>query len=207
MTADEPTVFLVDDDDAVRDSLALLLDTMGLRTVAYPSAAAFLDNYDPSRPGCLVLDIRMPSMSGMELQAALVARSVRIPIIFLTGHGNVSMSAKAFRSGAVDFLEKPFNEQVLLRRIEEAIQLDQKNREAAARRHTVNARMAALTPREREVMLLIVAGHSNKEIARRLELSTRTIETHRGHIMEKTGAHSLADLIALALASGSREGN
>ena len=207
MTADEPTVFLVDDDDAVRDSLALLLDTMGLRTVAYPSAAAFLDNYDPGHPGCLVLDIRMPSMSGMELQAALVAKSVTIPIIFLTGHGNVSMSAKAFRSGAVDFLEKPFNEQVLLRRIEEAIQLDQKNREAAAHRHTVNARMAALTPREREVMLLIVAGHSNKEIARQLELSTRTIETHRGHIMEKTGAHSLADLIALALASGSRERN
>jgi len=205
MTTDKPTVFLVDDDDAVRDSLALLLDTMGLRTVAYPSAAAFLDNYNPSRPGCLVLDIRMPSMSGMELQAALSAKSVAIPIIFLTGHGNVSMSAKAFRSGAVDFLEKPFNEQVLLQRIEEAIRLDQTNREAVAHRHNVNARMAALTPREREVMRLIVAGHSNKEVARQLELSTRTIETHRGHIMEKTGAHSLADLIALALASGSHK--
>lgn len=205
MTTDEPTVFLVDDDDAVRDSLALLLDTMGLRTVAYPSADAFLDNYKPSRPGCLVLDIRMPSMSGMELQAALSAKSVAIPIIFLTGHGNVSMSAKAFRSGAVDFLEKPFNEQVLLQRIEEAIRLDQTNREAVAHRHIVNARMAALTPREREVMRLIVAGHSNKEVARQLELSTRTIETHRGHIMEKTGAHSLADLIALAIASGSHK--
>jgi len=117
----------------------------------------------------------------------------------------VSMSAKAFRSGAVDFLEKPFNEQVLLQRIEEAIRLDQTNREVVAHRHIVNARMAALTPREREVMRLIVAGHSNKEVARQLELSTRTIETHRGHIMEKTGAHSLADLIALAIASGSHK--
>jgi len=204
MNADEPTVFLVDDDDAVRDSLALLLDTMGLRTVAYPSAAAFLKNYKPCQPGCLVLDIRMPSMSGMELQAALAAQSMSIPIIFLSGHGNVSMSARAFRSGAVDFLEKPFDEHVLLQRIKEAIRLDQMNREAAARQHAVNTRMAALTPREREVLLLIVAGHSNKEIARHLELSTRTIETHRGHIMEKTGAHSLADLIELALASGNR---
>ena len=203
----KPTVFLVDDDQAVRNALELLLETTQHRTESFASAEDFLEACNPDQPGCLVLDIRMPSMSGMELQAALVAKSVTIPIIFLTGHGNVSMSAKAFRSGAVDFLEKPFNEQVLLRRIEEAIQLDQKNREAAAHRHTVNARMAALTPREREVMLLIVAGHSNKEIARQLELSTRTIETHRGHIMEKTGAHSLADLIALALASGSRERN
>jgi FixJ family two-component response regulator len=202
MTVQQPTVFLVDDDDAVRDALELLLDSAGLSSAAYPSAATFLANYDPDRPGCLVLDIRMPAMSGMELQAALAEKSVTIPIIFLSGHGNVSMSAKAFRSGAVDFLEKPFDENVLLQRIEEAIRLDQSSRDAVARQVEANNRLAALTPRECEVMLLVVAGHANKEIARKLELSIRTIETHRGHIMEKTGAQSLADLIELALASG-----
>jgi two-component system response regulator FixJ len=204
MTVQQPTVFLVDDDDAVRDALELLLDSTGLRTAAYPSAAAFLENYDAGHPGCLVLDIRMPAMSGMELQAALAENSVNIPIIFLSGHGNVSMSARAFRSGAVDFLEKPFDESVLLERIEEAIQLDQSNRDALARQTEASTRVASLTAREREVMLLIVAGHANKEIARKLKLSIRTIETHRGHIMEKTGAQSLADLIELSHASGTR---
>jgi two-component system response regulator FixJ len=202
MTVFEPTVFLVDDDDAVRDALGLLLDSVGLRTAAFPSAAAFLDQYDPRRPGCLVLDIRMPAMSGIELQTALAEKSVNIPIIFLSGHGNVSMSAKAFRSGAVDFLEKPFDENILLERIHEAIRLDQSNREASTRRANAKNRLASLTPREHEVMLLIVTGHANKEIATKLDISTRTIETHRGRIMEKTGAQSLTELIAIALASG-----
>jgi two-component system response regulator FixJ len=205
MTRYQPTVFLVDDDNAVRDALGLLLDSVGFRTVSYPSAAAFLDDFDPHRRGCLVLDIRMPGISGMELQAALAEKSVNIPIIFLTGHGNVSMSAKAFRSGAIDFMEKPFNENVLLERIQEAIQLDQSNQAVATRRVDANTRLASLTPREREVMLLIVAGNANKEIATKLNLSTRTIETHRGRILEKTGAQSLADLIELAIASGSHE--
>ena len=205
MTSDKPTVFLVDDDHAVRGALELLLDSMDFRTVSYPSAAAFLEDFDQSRRGCLVLDIRMPGMSGMELQAALAEKSVHIPIIFLSGHGNVSMSAKAFRTGAIDFLEKPFDENVLLERIQEAMQLDQSNQALAARRADASTRLAALTPREREVMLLIVAGNANKEIATKLDLSTRTIETHRGRILEKTGAQSLADLIELALASGSHE--
>ena len=205
MSAYKPTVFLVDDDNAVRDALELLLDSVGLSTVSYSSAAAFLDEFDQNRHGCLVLDIRMPGMSGMELQAALAEKSVNIPIIFLTGHGNVSMSAKAFRTGAIDFLEKPFDENVLLERIQEAIQLDQSNQAVAARRVDASTRMASLTPREREVMLLIVAGNANKEIATKLDLSTRTIETHRGRILEKTGAQSLTDLIELAIASGSHE--
>lgn len=205
MTALEPTVFLVDDDDAVRDALGLLLDSVGLRTASFPSAAAFLDQYDPRRPGCLVLDIRMPAMSGMELQTALAEKSVNIPIIFLSGHGNVSMSAKAFRSGAVDFLEKPFDENILLERIHEAIRLDQSNREAITRKAEAKNRLASLTPREHEVMLLIVTGHANKEIATKLDISTRTIETHRGRIMEKTGAQSLTELIAIALASGNHD--
>ncbi len=202
MSTDKATVFIVDDDDAVRDALDLLLDSLGLRTVSYPSAAAFLEHYDPGRPGCLVLDIRMPAMSGMELQAALAEKSVNIPIIFLSGHGNVSMSAKAFRSGAVDFLEKPFDENVLLERIHEAIRLDRSNRKSNARRADASARLATLTRREHEVMLLIVTGHANKEIATKLDLSTRTVETHRGRIMEKTGAQSLTELMAIALESG-----
>jgi len=202
MSKNEATVFLVDDDDAVRDALELLLDSVGLRTAAYPSAAAFLAHYDPGRRGCLVLDIRMPAMSGMELQAALAEKSVNIPIIFLSGHGNVSMSAKAFRSGAVDFLEKPFDENVLLERIHEAIRLDRSNRESTARRAAALTRLASLTRREHEVMLLIVTGHANKEIATKLDLSTRTVETHRGRIMEKTAAQSLTELMAIALESG-----
>jgi two-component system response regulator FixJ len=205
MSGYKPTVFLVDDDNAVRDALELLLDSVDLNTMSYPSAAAFLDDFDQNHRGCLVLDIRMPGMSGMELQAALAEKSITIPIIFLTGHGNVSMSAKAFRTGAIDFLEKPFDENVLLERIQEAMQLDQSNQALAARRADASTRLATLTPREREVMLLIVAGNANKEIATKLDLSTRTIETHRGRILEKTGAQSLADLIELAIASGSRE--
>ena len=202
MSTDKATVFLVDDDDAVRDALGLLLDSVGLRAASYPSAAAFLEHYEPGSPGCLVLDIRMPAMSGMELQAALAEKSVNIPIIFLSGHGNVSMSAKAFRSGAVDFLEKPFDENVLLERIHEAIRLDRSNRETNARKTDASARLATLTRREHEVMLLIVTGHANKEIATKLDLSTRTVETHRGRIMEKTGAQSLTELMAIALESG-----
>ena len=144
----------------------------------------------------------MPTMSGMELQAALAEKSVNIPIIFLSGHGNVSMSAKAFRSGAVDFLEKPFDENILLERIHEAMRLDRANREAITRRTGARNRLASLTRREHEVMLLIITGHANKEIATKLDLSTRTVETHRGRIMEKTGVQSLTELIEIALASG-----
>lgn len=196
-----PTVFLVDDDQAVRNALELLLETADLRTVSYPSAESFLDDCDPDRPGCLVLDIRMPGMSGMRLQEGLAAKNITLPIIFLTGHGTVPMSARAFRSGAIDFMEKPFDEGRLLARIHEAIRLDQANRQAIARQAASDARVASLTPREREIMLLIVAGQSNKEIAAELDLSPRTVETHRGRIMEKTGARSLADLIQLARTS------
>ncbi|MEN8106689.1 MAG: response regulator [Pseudomonadota bacterium] len=203
----EPTVFLVDDDQAVRDALELLLETAQLRTESFDTAEAFLDACDPDRPGCLVLDIRMPGMSGIKLQGALVARGIITPVIFLTGHGNVSMSAQAFRSGAVDFMEKPFEEGMLLERIHEAIRLDQSNREALAKQANANALLASLTPREREVMGLVVAGKANKEIAKELDLSHRTVETHRRWIMTKTGARSLADLIELTRASRGSEPN
>lgn len=202
----EYTVFLVDDDHAVRDALVLLMETAQFNTESFDSAEAFLDVCDPDRPGCLVLDIRMPGMSGIKLQEELAARGIIIPVIFLTGHGNISMSAQAFRSGAVDFMEKPFDENILLERIQEAIRLDQSNRKALDKQANADSRLASLTPRECEVMWLIVAGKANKEIAAELDLSHRTVESHRGHIIEKTGARSLPDLVKLARASrGSRQ--
>ena len=202
MTDTEPTVFLVDDDHAVRDALELLLEAASFKTASFENAMAFLDAYTQNQAGCLVLDIRMPDMSGMELQDALAAKGITLPIIFLTGHGNVPMSARAFRTGAIDFMEKPFDESALLERIREAIQLDLSNRETTSRRNTARARLTTLTQREQQVMLLVVAGKVNKEIATELNLSHRTVEIHRGRVMEKTGARSLTRLIELAVASG-----
>ena len=197
----ESTVFLVDDDQAVRDALVLLMETAQFNTESFDSAEAFLDVCDPDRPGCLVLDIRMPGMSGIKLQEELAARGIIIPVIFLTGHGNISMSAQAFRSGAVDFMEKPFEENILLERIQEAIRLDQSKRKALEKQAKAESRLASLTPREVEILWLIVAGKANKEIAAELDLSHRTVESHRGRIIEKTGARSLPDLVELARAS------
>jgi len=202
VTNTEPTVFLVDDDHAVRDALELLLEAASFKTASFENAMAFLDAYTQNQAGCLVLDIRMPDMSGMELQDALTAKGITLPIIFLTGHGNVPMSARAFRTGAVDFMEKPFDESVLLERIGEAIQLDRTNRETVAKRENARARLTTLTPREQQVMLLVVTGKVNKEIAAELNLSHRTVEIHRGRVMEKTGTPSLTRLIELAVASG-----
>jgi len=202
VTDTEPTVFLVDDDHAVRDALEMLLESASFKTASFENASAFLDAYMQDQAGCLVLDIRMPDMSGMELQDVLATKGIALPIIFLTGHGNVPMSARAFRTGAVDFMEKPFDESALLERIREAIQLDRTNRETVARRENARARLTTLTPREQQVMLLVVAGKVNKEIAAELNLSHRTVEIHRGRVMEKTGTQSLTRLIELAVASG-----
>ncbi|MCK5308994.1 MAG: response regulator transcription factor [Zetaproteobacteria bacterium] len=197
----ESTVFLVDDDQAVRDALVLLMETAQFNTESFDSAEAFLGVCDPDRPGCLVLDVRMPGMSGIKLQEELAARGIVIPIIFLTGHADVSMSVQAFRSGAIDFMEKPFDENILLERIQEAIRLDLSNRKALDKQAKAESRLASLTPRENEIMWLIVAGKANKEIAAELDLSHRTVESHRGRIMEKTGARSLPDLVELTRAS------
>ncbi len=197
----ESTVFLVDDDHAVRDALVLLMETEHLNTESFDSAETFLDACDPDRPGCLVLDVRMPGMSGIKMQEELAARGVVIPIIFLTGHADVSMSVQAFRSGAIDFMEKPFDENILLERIQEAIRLDQSNRKALDKQTNAESRLASLTRREDEIMWLIVAGKANKQIAAELDLSHRTVESHRGRIMEKTGARSLPDLVKLARVS------
>lgn len=191
-------VYLVDDEFSVRDSLALLIESTGQSVRSFESAEAFLNNYDPEQPGCLLLDVRMPSMSGLELQGELLKREIFIPIIFISGHAGIPDSAKAFRAGAVDFLEKPFDNEILLERIDEAIKKDIASREQFIEHREIQNRLDHLTLREQEVLSLIVRGHSNKEIARILDISNRTVEAHRASIMEKMQVKSLAELMLLA---------
>jgi two-component system, LuxR family, response regulator FixJ len=194
-----PLVYLVDDEFAVRDSLTLLLESMEQSVKSFESAEDFLNSYDSSRPGCLLLDVRMPNMSGLELQEELLKRNITIPIIFISGHADIPDSAKAFRAGAVDFLEKPFNNETLLRRIEEAINKDLIAREELYEKQEILDRFSHLTAREKEVLTLIITSHSNKEAAKILAISNRTIDVHRAHIMEKMQAESLAELMVMAI--------
>ncbi len=196
----DATVFIVDDDQAVARSLRWLIETVQLKVETFASAQAFLDGYDASKPGCLVLDVRMPGMSGLELQERLTARrAYHVPIIFITGHGDVQMAVRAVQSGAFDFVEKPFNDQDLLDRIQRAIAFDCEGRGREARCAQLQARFAGLTPREREVLDLVVEGLSNKGIANRLGLSAKTVEVHRAKVMEKMHARSLSDLVKMAM--------
>lgn len=192
-------VYLVDDDFAIRDSLSLLLGSTGHEIKAYESAEAFLNNYEPERPGCMLLDVRMPEMGGLELQQELLKREIDIPIIFISGHAEIPDSAKAFRAGAIDFLEKPFNYPLLLERVEEAIAKDICGKEQLLKKQEAQSRLSQLTEREKQVLELIVSSHSNKESARILNISSRTIDAHRSHIMEKLQAENLADLILIAV--------
>jgi RNA polymerase sigma factor (sigma-70 family) len=191
-------VYLVDDEFSVRDSLTLVIEATGQAVRSFASAEAFINNYDSKQPGCLLLDVRMPGMNGLELQDELVRRGIAIPIIFISGHAGVSDSAKAFRAGAVDFLEKPFDNELLLERIEEAIKKDIANREQCIEYRELQNRLDKLTVREKEVLSLIVSGHSNKETAKILNISNRTVEVHRAHIMEKMQVESLAELTLTA---------
>jgi len=188
-------VYLVDDEFSVRDSLTLLIESTGQAVRSFASAEAFLNNYDPEQKGCLLLDVRMPTMSGLELQGELLRREISIPIIFISGHAGIPDSAKAFRAGAVDFLEKPFDNEMLLARIEEAIKKDIASKEQLTEQREIQNRLDHLTAREKEVLSLIVRGHSNKEMAKMLDISNRTIEAHRASIMEKMHANSLAELM------------
>jgi RNA polymerase sigma factor (sigma-70 family) len=196
----QPKVFLIDDDPAIRDLLTLFLARAGLTVESYASARLFLEAYNPDQPGCLVLDVSMPDMSGLELQEALSAKQIHIPIIFITGHGDIPMSVRAIKAGAVDFLEKPFKKEILLARVREALKEDAKTRQDDAEKASIRMRFARLTPREQEVMTLVIAGKSNKEIAKQLAISHRTVETHRARIMEKMATKSLPELITLASA-------
>jgi two-component system, LuxR family, response regulator FixJ len=201
MSQDEPTslVYLVDDEFAVRDSLALLIESTGQSILSFESAEAFLGGYDPSVPCCLLLDVRMPIMDGLELQEVLKKRNISIPIIFISGNADIPDSAKAFRAGAVDFLEKPFDSEVLLARIAEAIQKDITHRRKLVEKRKLQERLSFLTEREKEVLCLIVSSYSNKEAAKALDISKRTIDIHRAHIMEKMQADNIADLILMAM--------
>jgi FixJ family two-component response regulator len=192
-------VFVVDDDEAVRASVAMLLESVALKVETFASARAFLDAWTADRPGCLVLDLRMPGLSGLELQEQLAARGSRLPIVFLTGHGDVPDAVAAMRRGAVDFLRKPFRDQDLLDRIQQALELDRARRADAEERGRIRARLERLTPREREVLERVVAGAPNKVIAGELGLSERTVEIHRSRVMAKMEATSLAELVRLVL--------
>lgn len=195
----EPTVFIVDDDLAVARSLHWLIDTVRLRVETFSSAQAFLDGFDASKPGCLVLDVRMPGMSGLDLQERLAAQRINIPIIFITGHGDVQMAVRAVQAGAFDFVEKPFNDQDLLDRIQKAIACDAGRRDREAQQTGLKALFASLTPRENEVMEMVVAGMSNKAVANVLGLSAKTVEVHRAKVMEKMRARSVSDLVKMAM--------
>ena len=196
----DATVFIVDDDQAVARSLRWLIETVRLQVETFASAQAFLDGYDAAKPGCLVLDVRMPGMSGLELQERLAARrGYHVPIIFITGHGDVQMAVRAVQAGAFDFVEKPFNDQDLLDRIQRAIAHDAGQRGKEAQRSQLKALFAGLTPREREVLDLVVEGLSNKAIANALGLSAKTVEVHRAKVMEKLHARSLSDLVKMAM--------
>jgi RNA polymerase sigma factor (sigma-70 family) len=201
----QATVFIVDDEEAVRDSLQWLLESSGLKVALFDSAEAFLQGYDPAQPGCLVVDVRMPGMSGLELQEKLTEQHYSIPVIFITGHGDVPMAVQAVKHGAADFLEKPFNDKELLQIVQRCLEQDQQQRAKQQQVDSTQSRLASLTPREREVMQLVVAGKLNKQIADQLNISIKTVEAHRAKVMEKAGAHSLAELVQIVLASRDSE--
>lgn len=195
-------VYLVDDDFSVRDSLSMLIESTGQAVRCFESADDFLNGFDPDQAGCLILDVRMPNMTGLELQEELVRRDFAIPIIFISGHADVPDSSKAFRAGAIDYMEKPFDSEILLKRMQEAIQKDLDTRVYQAEKRKLKKRLNTLTPREQEVMTLIVKGLSNKEAARQLNVSNRTVDVHRAKIMEKMQAEDLAELTVMAMHCG-----
>lgn len=197
----EGTVYVVDDDPAVRDSVKWLVESVGLRVQTFASAREFLAAYRDQGPGCLVLDLRMPGISGIETQEMLHEHGVSLPVIIVTGHGDVPVAVRAMKLGAVDFLEKPCNDHQLLERIQRSVELHAHQRGEHAERERMSRVVATLSPRERSVMELIVAGKSNKEVAIALGVSPKTVESHRANVMRKIGVGSLAELVQVAVAA------
>ncbi|HUM18392.1 MAG TPA: response regulator transcription factor [Candidatus Nitrosotalea sp.] len=195
---DEAVVYVVDDDASVRRALSRLIRSVGLEAVTFPSAQAFLAFTPADRPACLVLDVRLPGPSGLDLQSALSGAGRDVPIVFITGHGTVPTSVRAMKGGAVDFLQKPFNDQELLDCIQRALRRSGEERADRAERAELERRVGSLTPREREVLVLVVAGMLNKQIADKLGIAEKTIKVHRGRVMEKMQAGSVADLVRMS---------
>jgi two-component system, LuxR family, response regulator FixJ len=204
--SDGQTIFVVDDDEVLRHSLRWLLESLRHNVQTYASAREFLSVYDPVQPGCLLLDVRMPDISGLQLQEILEKRQIRLPVILITGHGDISMAVRAMKAGAFDFIEKPFNDQVLLERVQQGLALDTRQRCEAAEREKTIERLSSLTPREGEVLEGVVSGKSNKLIAAELEISIKTVEAHRARVMEKMAVNSVAELTALCVVSGHAKG-
>jgi len=201
-TKRKPVIYIVDDDDGMRRALTVLMTTVGYQPVAFARPAEFLSKYDANQAGCLVLDVRMPEMSGLEVQQQLNRSGALIPVILITGHGDIPMAVQAMKDGAFDFLQKPFRDQELLDRINAALKQDAQNRESVDRLADLRQRAESLTPREREVMGHVVDGKANKVIAIDLGLSERTVEIHRANVMEKMAARSVAHLVKMHLTLG-----
>ncbi len=202
MSQTDPIVFIVDDDASVLKSLSRLLRSAKLNSVAFSSPQKFLDWYSPHIAGCLVLDVAMPGLDGLQLQQALAAKDSEIPIIFLTGHGDIPMSVRAMKRGAIDFLTKPVNDNDLLEAIRIAIERDRVSRQTRSELNDIRQREATLTPREREVMRCVISGASNKRIARFLGIAEKTVKVHRGRVMEKIAVKSVAELVSLCRKAG-----
>jgi len=199
-------VYVVDDDQAVRSSVRWLLESVHLPVETFGSAQEFLEAHEPGRPGCLVLDMRMPGLNGLQLQETLTARRVRLPIIFITGHGDIDIAVRAMKAGAFDFIEKPFSDQSLLDTVQRCLEWEDRQRQDARQREQVIQRLNSLTPREAEVLDGVISGKSNKLIAVALDISTKTVEVHRARVMEKMAVNSVAELTALYISSGSHSG-
>ena len=194
----DATIFVVDDDEAMGRMIQSLVESVGLKAEIYSSAQAFMDAYDPQRPGCLLTDVRMPGMSGVELQEWLARERSLLPVILVTAHADVPLAVRAMKSQALDVIEKPFKLQDLLDRVQHAVRLDAERRAEHEKKTAAARKLSALSDREYEVMTLVVAGLANKQIAHRLDLSEKTIEAHRSHVMKKTGATSVAELVRIS---------